>query len=92
MLMGQGTRAHKTAGNTENGSETQTYRRIYKILKLCEGVKQRKEIVIEANAQVEYSFKNSDLGLSEGCLRLAVECSTGQRILDFNFENVNKVK
>ena len=56
--------------------------RIYKIVKLCEGIKQRKEIAIEANAQVEYSFKNSDLGLSEGCLRLAVECSTGQRILD----------
>ena len=66
----------------ENGSETQTYRCIYKISKLCEGVKQRKETAIEANAQVEYSFKNSDLGLTEGCLRLAVECSTRQRILD----------
>ena len=63
-------------------SETQTYRRIYKILKLCEDVKQRKQIAIEANAQVEYSFNSSDLGLSEGCLRLAVKCSTGQRIFD----------
>ena len=53
---------------------------------MCEGLKQRKEIAIEANAQVEYSFKNSDLGLSEGCLRLAVECSTGQRILDLGLK------
>ena len=70
--------------NCGNGKEIAFFRRINRIFKLRTGLKLFKIMAISAFALVfNYSkwLKNSDLGLCKGCLRLAVKCCSGQRLL-----------